>query len=62
MLCAAMYSGDRRPYSPVDFLYSWWCQADKLAEYQQQVGMKSDKTFSPTQRLVYTTYLEHDVA
>ena len=32
-----MYSGDRAPYSPVDFLFGWWNVADHLAEYQQQV-------------------------
>jgi hypothetical protein len=32
-----MYSGERQPFSPVDFLYGWWTVADHLAEYQQQV-------------------------
>lgn len=31
-----VFSGQRQPFSPADFLYSWWTVADHLAEYQQQ--------------------------
>ncbi|KAJ4957672.1 hypothetical protein NE237_024783 [Protea cynaroides] len=33
---SAVFSGDRRPYSPANFLYSWWLHAANLASYQQQ--------------------------
>jgi len=33
---AHVFSGDRQPFSPADFLFSWWTVADHLAEYQQQ--------------------------
>lgn len=36
MLYAAMYSGERSPYSPADLLYAWWSHADDLAGYKQQ--------------------------
>ncbi|CAM8913240.1 unnamed protein product [Rhodiola kirilowii] len=32
----AMYSGDRSPYSPAQFLYSWWQHSSNLATYEQQ--------------------------
>ncbi|CAL5397191.1 unnamed protein product [Camellia sinensis] len=33
---SAVFSGDRMPYSPVKFLYSWWQHAANLASYEQQ--------------------------
>ncbi|KAL5697855.1 ubiquitinyl hydrolase 1 [Ranunculus cassubicifolius] len=33
---SAMFSGDRMPYSPAKFLYSWWQHASNLASYEQQ--------------------------
>ncbi|XP_059635179.1 ubiquitin C-terminal hydrolase 22-like [Cornus florida] len=33
---SAMFSGDRTPYSPAKFLYSWWQHAANLASYEQQ--------------------------
>lgn len=33
---SAMFSGDRMPYSPAKFLYSWWQHAANLASYEQQ--------------------------
>ncbi|WJX16215.1 Ubiquitin C-terminal hydrolase 22 [Trifolium repens] len=33
---SAMYSGDRNPYSPAKFLYSWWQHSANLASYEQQ--------------------------
>ncbi|KAD3067855.1 hypothetical protein E3N88_35828 [Mikania micrantha] len=35
-LFSAVYSGDRKPYSPAKFLYSWWQHAGNLASYEQQ--------------------------
>ncbi|XP_038971899.1 ubiquitin C-terminal hydrolase 22-like [Phoenix dactylifera] len=35
-LCSAVFSGDRTPYSPAKFLYSWWHHASNLASYEQQ--------------------------
>ncbi|CAL9061900.1 ubiquitin C-terminal hydrolase 22-like [Musa acuminata AAA Group] len=32
---SAVFSGDRKPYSPAKFLYSWWRYASNLANYQQ---------------------------
>ncbi|KAK9130590.1 hypothetical protein Sjap_011077 [Stephania japonica] len=32
----AVFSGDRTPYSPARFLYSWWQHAANLASYEQQ--------------------------
>uniref|UniRef100_A0A7N0V4R6 ubiquitinyl hydrolase 1 n=1 Tax=Kalanchoe fedtschenkoi TaxID=63787 RepID=A0A7N0V4R6_KALFE len=32
----AVYSGDRTPYSPAQFLYSWWQHSSNLATYEQQ--------------------------
>eukprot|EP00249_Psilotum_nudum_P019156 c27119_g3_i2 orf=657-2465(+) len=33
---SAAFSGDRSPYSPAKFLYSWWQHAANLAGYDQQ--------------------------
>ncbi|KAF2318118.1 hypothetical protein GH714_041465 [Hevea brasiliensis] len=33
---SAVFSGDRKPYSPAKFLYSWWQHASNLASYEQQ--------------------------
>ncbi|XP_050364368.1 ubiquitin C-terminal hydrolase 22 [Argentina anserina] len=35
---SAVYSGgaDRTPYSPAQFLYSWWQHSENLASYEQQ--------------------------
>ncbi|CAN1798925.1 Ubiquitin C-terminal hydrolase 22 [Linum perenne] len=33
---SAVFSGDRNPYSPAKFLYSWWQHASNLASYEQQ--------------------------
>ncbi|KAJ7530222.1 hypothetical protein O6H91_15G085800 [Diphasiastrum complanatum] len=33
---SAAFSGDRTPYSPAQFLYSWWRHASNLAGYEQQ--------------------------
>ncbi|XP_047168939.1 ubiquitin C-terminal hydrolase 22 [Vigna umbellata] len=33
---SAVFSGDRVPYSPAKFLYSWWQHAANLASYEQQ--------------------------
>ncbi|CAI0388847.1 unnamed protein product [Linum tenue] len=33
---SAVFSGDRKPYSPAKFLYSWWQHASNLASYDQQ--------------------------
>ncbi|KAK7330036.1 hypothetical protein VNO77_24221 [Canavalia gladiata] len=33
---SAVFSGDRAPYSPAKFLYSWWQHAANLASYEQQ--------------------------
>ncbi|KAM7511579.1 hypothetical protein LguiB_010454 [Lonicera macranthoides] len=33
---SAVFSGDRIPYSPAKFLYSWWQHAEDLACYEQQ--------------------------
>ncbi|TYH57790.1 hypothetical protein ES332_D08G113400v1 [Gossypium tomentosum] len=35
-LFSAVFSGDRTPYSPAKFLYSWWQHAANLASYEQQ--------------------------
>ncbi|XP_047980267.1 ubiquitin C-terminal hydrolase 22 isoform X1 [Salvia hispanica] len=32
----AVFSGDRTPYSPAKFLYSWWQHSENLASYEQQ--------------------------
>ncbi|KAF9614335.1 hypothetical protein IFM89_018088 [Coptis chinensis] len=32
----AVFSGDRKPYSPAQFLYSWWQHSANLASYEQQ--------------------------
>ncbi|KAE9586429.1 hypothetical protein Lal_00044767 [Lupinus albus] len=33
---SAVFSGDRNPYSPAQFLYSWWQHSANLASYEQQ--------------------------
>ncbi|CAA0819943.1 Ubiquitin carboxyl-terminal hydrolase 22 [Striga hermonthica] len=33
---SAVFSGERMPYSPAKFLYSWWQHASNLASYEQQ--------------------------
>ncbi|XP_047067818.1 ubiquitin C-terminal hydrolase 22-like isoform X1 [Lolium rigidum] len=33
---SATFSGERTPYSPAKFLYSWWQHATNLASYEQQ--------------------------
>ncbi|CAK9201142.1 unnamed protein product [Sphagnum troendelagicum] len=33
---SAAFSGERTPYSPAQFLYSWWRHAANLAGYEQQ--------------------------
>ncbi|KAI4335659.1 hypothetical protein L6164_014288 [Bauhinia variegata] len=33
---SSVFSGDRTPYSPAKFLYSWWQHAANLASYEQQ--------------------------
>ncbi|KAE8056237.1 hypothetical protein FH972_013027 [Carpinus fangiana] len=33
---SAVFSGDRAPYSPAQFLYSWWQHSANLASYEQQ--------------------------
>ncbi|XP_068648940.1 ubiquitin C-terminal hydrolase 22-like [Aristolochia californica] len=33
---SAVFSGDRTPYSPARFLYSWWQHSANLASYEQQ--------------------------
>ncbi|KAL2622195.1 hypothetical protein R1flu_002400 [Riccia fluitans] len=33
---SAAFSGERSPYSPAQFLYSWWRHAANLAGYEQQ--------------------------
>ncbi|KAB1996178.1 hypothetical protein ES319_D13G214000v1 [Gossypium barbadense] len=35
-LVSAMFSGDRSPYSPAQFLYSWWQHSSNLASYEEQ--------------------------
>ncbi|CAI9298362.1 unnamed protein product [Lactuca saligna] len=35
-LFSAVFSGDRKPYSPAKFLYSWWQHAGNLANYEMQ--------------------------
>nr|XP_043607789.1 ubiquitin C-terminal hydrolase 22 [Erigeron canadensis] len=36
VIFSAVYSGDRVPYSPAQFLYSWWRLSENLACYEQQ--------------------------
>ncbi|KAJ6758688.1 UBIQUITIN CARBOXYL-TERMINAL HYDROLASE [Salix koriyanagi] len=36
VICSAVYSGNRTPYSPAQFLYSWWHHSANLASYEQQ--------------------------
>ncbi|KAJ1273045.1 hypothetical protein BS78_06G250100 [Paspalum vaginatum] len=33
---SAVFAGERKPYSPAKFLYSWWQHASNLASYEQQ--------------------------
>ncbi|XVF48249.1 hypothetical protein PTKIN_Ptkin03bG0174900 [Pterospermum kingtungense] len=35
-LSSAMFSGDRTPYSPAQFLHSWWQHSSNLASYEEQ--------------------------
>ncbi|KAK6912478.1 Zinc finger, UBP-type [Dillenia turbinata] len=36
VIFSAVFSGERTPYSPAQFLYSWWQHAANLASYEQQ--------------------------
>ncbi|XP_030544456.1 ubiquitin C-terminal hydrolase 22 [Rhodamnia argentea] len=36
IIFSAMFSGDRGPYSPAQFLCSWWQHSANLASYEQQ--------------------------
>lgn len=36
VIFSAVFSGDRTPYSPGQFLYSWWQHSANLASYEQQ--------------------------
>lgn len=36
LVFSAVFSGDRTPYSPAQFLYSWWQHSENLATYEQQ--------------------------
>ncbi|XP_052204082.1 ubiquitin C-terminal hydrolase 22 isoform X2 [Diospyros lotus] len=36
VIFSAVFSGDRTPYSPAQFLYSWWQHSEDLACYEQQ--------------------------
>uniref|UniRef100_A0A5B7CAR0 ubiquitinyl hydrolase 1 n=1 Tax=Davidia involucrata TaxID=16924 RepID=A0A5B7CAR0_DAVIN len=36
VIFSAVFSGDRTPYSPAQFLYSWWQHSENLATYEQQ--------------------------
>ncbi|KAG9130721.1 hypothetical protein Leryth_012677 [Lithospermum erythrorhizon] len=36
VIFSAAFSGDRTPYSPAQFLYSWWQHSENLASYEQQ--------------------------
>lgn len=33
---SAIFSGEKAPYSPAKFLYSWWQHSENLASYEQQ--------------------------
>ncbi|KAK6237072.1 Peptidase C19 [Theobroma cacao] len=35
-ISSAMFSGDRTPYSPAQFLFSWWQHSSNLASYEEQ--------------------------
>ncbi|KAK9682897.1 hypothetical protein RND81_10G105000 [Saponaria officinalis] len=35
-LFSAVFSGDRSPYSPAQFLHSWWLHSENHATYEQQ--------------------------
>lgn len=35
-LFSAVFSGDRTPYSPAQFLHSWWLHSENHATYEQQ--------------------------
>ncbi|XP_059658276.1 ubiquitin C-terminal hydrolase 22 [Cornus florida] len=36
VIYSAVFSGNRTPYSPAHFLYSWWQHSENLASYEQQ--------------------------
>ncbi|OIT38209.1 PREDICTED: ubiquitin carboxyl-terminal hydrolase 22 [Nicotiana attenuata] len=36
LIFSAVFCGDRTPYSPARFLYSWWHHSENLATYEQQ--------------------------
>lgn len=36
VIFSAAFSGDRSPYSPAQFLFSWWQLSENLASYEQQ--------------------------
>ncbi|KAL2236130.1 UNVERIFIED_CONTAM: hypothetical protein Sindi_1345200 [Sesamum indicum] len=36
VIYSAVFSGERTPYSPAKFLYSWWQHSENLASYEQQ--------------------------
>ncbi|KAI8547664.1 hypothetical protein RHMOL_Rhmol07G0213500 [Rhododendron molle] len=36
VIFSAVFSGERTPYSPAQFLYSWWQHSENLACYEQQ--------------------------
>lgn len=36
VIFSAVFSGDQTPYSPAQFLYSWWRLSENLASYEQQ--------------------------
>lgn len=36
LMFSAVFSGDRTPYSPAQFLYSWWQHSENHATYEQQ--------------------------
>ncbi|KAL8504283.1 hypothetical protein ACS0TY_022862 [Phlomoides rotata] len=36
VIFSAVFSGERTPYSPAKFLYSWWQHSEDLASYEQQ--------------------------
>ncbi|PIN11905.1 Ubiquitin-specific protease [Handroanthus impetiginosus] len=36
VIFSAVFSGEKTPYSPAKFLYSWWQHSENLASYEQQ--------------------------
>ncbi|KAL9167857.1 hypothetical protein ABFS82_05G125200 [Erythranthe guttata] len=36
VIFSAVFSGEKAPYSPAKFLYSWWQHSENLASYEQQ--------------------------